>query len=509
MWVTASKKFLVSLRPIGIDYRRETTASNANKAVTNVLYYYLGKNREKLQIYIFRMRQELGEDGWDRKVSEMADEVVEEGIAEEPAIQQEVVPDEQLELFEFQKSVDKEHPGAAIAGAWKESHSMKFVTIDKLKDLVDDAEVTTSVKLDGELVCLYFRGEVAEVVTAKGTVRTSLPPTEEARTLLANYKEAAFMGELHVVNEKEIPQSYTKVSSALKNPDKGMDDSIRLSIFDIISIDGKTYENVDMQTKTKEIENIFGKGKFIRPATTVYGNMSEAEKLWDQLDERGWEGLVVYFGDTIYKTKPIMSFDMVVVAVVKSDKLVDRISAIVTSFIDKEGRFRLSGSIGGGMTDEERNEFKAWAERNKIMEDDEKIWVDPYKEPMIIEVEAVEVNVKKEPKLDFKDGKWVQIEDDWSGTLRFPQLERVRDDKEPKYPDARIEQLPISSSALPVEIRPGRYLKDIHGNVGRIQPFAPREGGLGFDIVVEWTPPLFGVVEASSIHPTEIVSVWD
>jgi len=528
-WVITAKRYLVTLRPIGINYRSETAAGSPSAAVGHVLYYYLGKSRERLQERLMRLHQELGEEGWTRKVSEMADEIVSEtpmegDVAEPPAI--DVPPpvevDEQLRLFEFQKDSNKNHPAATAADYWKKTNTMKFVDFDKLEEIMAEGEAAISVKLDGELVALSYANGKVETVTAKGTVRSGMPPTEEAAQLLsaAGIKEAIFMAEMYAVDENGRPQSYMKSSSILKNPDKAMDHLIRLSVFDVISIDGRSYEAASIQDKMKEIERIFGKGKSVHAAQTVTGTIEIARELWDQLQDKGWEGLVVHVGDKLYKTKPILSFDMVVVAVSKSQKVLDRVGAMLTALIDKEGLFRLTGEIGGGLNDEDRAELMNWAERNKVAEDDEHIWVDPFKEPLIVEVEAVEVNPKMVPKMQFKDKKWVKIEDDWGGTLRFPQFVRYREDKEPKHPDVRVEQLPLEQQAKIMtynllqayeRIGPGKHIKVITGQTGRVLDLVPRSGdsGMDFDVIVEWDSPLWGEVSVCEVHPTEVVEVWD
>lgn len=514
-WVIEASRFLVSLKPLGIDFKKETTAKSADAAVGHVLYYYLGKDRMRLQERLFRFRQEFGEDGWQKKVEEMASEIEGEWAAGEepkpPYIPEGVPPpepDDQLRLFEFQKTSDKTHPGAQIADQWKKTHIMKFVGIDKLREIVGDEEVTISAKLDGELVCLYYKDGQLTTVTPKGTVRVSMPATDEAAQILKQFREAAFLAEMYAVDEKGRPMSYVKSATILKSPDDGKDGQIRLSVFDIVAINGQLYDAETVEDNAKEIEDIFSKGKYVHAAPTVVGNFETIDTVWSELEEKGWEGLVVYLGDTIYKTKPILSFDMVIVAVSKSDKILDRVSAILTSFIDKEGNFRLSGEIGGGLNEADRAELMNWAERNKVMEDEDHIWVDPFKEPLIVQVEAVEVNHKKMPKMKFEDGAWIKIEDDWAGTLRFPQFVQYRDDKDPKHPDVRVEQLPVQSS-LQQTLRVGASIKVVTGQTGKIIELVPRDNDSNFDIIVQWTPPLFGALNITEVHSSEIVSVWN
>jgi ATP-dependent DNA ligase len=428
-------------------------------------------------------------------------------------------------LEAFIKDSNQDHPAARIAGAWKAEHKMKFVNIDKMPEIIGDDKGTISAKLDGELIALIWDGQKAITITPKGTIRSGLPATEETTGLLKNFKTAVFMGEFYATDESGKPQSYMKAASILRDPNSKKDHLIRISIFDVIALDGKDVSDLPIAEKMSKIAEIFNQGgKHIHAAPSTQGGMTDIKKQWDVLEERGWEGLVVHLGSIIYKIKPILSYDMVVVAIEKSPRFVDRIGAALCAFIDKEGAFRLDGSVGGGFTDEEKVWILDWANKNKVREDEDRIWVDPFKEPLIVEVEAMEVNIKDQPKMDFKDRKWVQIEEDISGVLRFPHVKRIRDDKDPTHRDVAVEQLPLEQKSsvmtfdmlrmydpqqAPHVLVPGKHVKTITGQTGCIMELVPKSGDsrLDFDVIVQWDAPLWGEIPVSEIHPTEIVEV--
>ena len=168
------------------------------------------------------------------------------------------------------------------------------------------------------------------------------------------------------------------------------------------------------------------------------------------------------------------------------------------------------------MSDPERAEFFKWAERNKVAEDEDRIWVDPFKEPMIVEVTSYEVNLKEKPAMKFADGKWVQVEQRMSGVLRFPQLVRLREDKEPKYPDVRPEQLGITSSYDEIlsQVRTGSYIETIHGDVGRVEGIMDCEelleefGSLDRELIVRWDRPIGDGVRLSTLSPSMVKKIW-
>lgn len=420
----------------------------------------------------------------------------------------------ELALKAFIKDTNEGHPGAEAAGTWKREHKMKFITIDKVEDIVGDDDIVISIKFDGELVAVTYSGEYVETVTPRGTIRTGLPATNEAAELLnkSKHKSATFVGELYATDEKGVPQSYMKSASILKDPSARKDHMIKLAIFDIIELDGQPGLDISMQDKVQVIQRIFGDGQTVHPALFAHGSTEAISKLWDQLEEQGWEGLVLHVGTQLYKVKPILSYDMAVVAVEKSPRYVDRIGAVLCAFIDKDGRWRLNGMVGGGFSDAEKVALLDWAKKHQISEDEDRIWVDPFAEPLVVEVEAAEVNIKDRPKMEFKDHKWVQIEEDWSGVLRFPHFLRFRDDKEPTHDDVPLEQLPVDKEAsIMPRLFPGCWIRTVTGHVGQIQQLVDDEDTdslVDFNLVVEWRQPLFGKIKSSMVHPTEVMQVW-
>jgi hypothetical protein len=499
-------KFLVDLRPIGIDHRDFTTAKDKRAAVYNSIIRNRGTDFE-IGLFIWKQKEYWGKDGWEQQIDKMADEVEEPAPKPQKSPKPEE-PDNQLSLFEFERRIDKRHPATDIAHSWKLYHKMAFMDFDSLIELIGDKEATFSIKYDGELCAIYYDGSNVELVTIRGTIRTNMPATKEATQLLSGHQRGVFLGELYAVDETGKPLSYMKSASILKDPKGGGDQLLRLSVFDLYSLDGVEYESLGIDEKMKKVDEIFKQGQYVHPALTVRGHVEQAEELWSQIETKGWEGIVVHFGADLYKIKPIQSYDMVVIGINKS-KFVDQISAVLCAFMDKEGRFRLSGAIGGGFSDEERIRLKEWAERNKVMEDNDKIWVDPFKEPLVVEIEAIETNEKNRPTFEFAGKKWVKVENMLSGTLRFPQFVRKRDDKDPTPDDVPVEQITQTTStrASVHALVPGKLIRTVTGAMGRIVAIANRSHGDDFDVVIDWTNT-GNEMEVSVMHPSEIAEVF-
>lgn len=509
------RRFLFDLRPLGISFRGETVAKTACKAVFNGLFRALGSSERVMRAYLNFVERE-GESGWDDLVKQMAVEVIDAPMAPRPPEPVAPVqpPDQQLEFQAFQKRSDQQHPAAAIAQAWRDSHRMKFLPIDRLGRAFEQVpEGVISVKMDGENVAIDFdasRTPKVEVVTSKGTIRSALPATEEAAKALTTQgiKKAVFMGELYAIDERGLPQSYMKAASILKDPAKGQDQLIQLAVFDVIKVDGKDWSEEDPWKRIEYIREVFGKHPLVHPVHAVKGGVVEAREIWEEIEEKGWEGIVIQTGTSLFKIKPLKSFDLVVLAIEKSPKFIDRIGAVLAAFIDTEGRFRLTGGIGGGFSEVDRGALYQWAQRNKVSEDEERIWVDPYREPLIIEVVMTEVNVKRMPSLRFKDHKWVTVEDAMSGTFRFPRYVRTRDDKKPVERDVSPEQIGVEAfRKIMAGMEKGRWIKTATGAIGKILGFVEDHGYPGWALMVEWHPPLFGSINVLGTDPTEVVEV--
>ena len=482
-------------------------------------------SREEAVNYIGRLKGELGDFGYEALVERFAEEDATPPPAPEPPAEQPAKPEpspqmelplfltesavkeEALRLLGFTKTVDKTHPAAAASAAWKAAHKMDFMLFDQLKERLGEMAVPFSAKYDGELVCLWFDGQEAVVVTHKGTVRSDLPATDEATEYLKrHYKRAVLMGEFYAVDEKGRPISYMRAAHTLRDPRAGDDDQIRIAVFDIVELDGKSYEDIPIAQKMAIVNQIFKGAQHIQPVFNQLGTIRNIEAFWNELDERGLEGVVVHMPDkTIIKSKPVMSFDLVIVAVSKSPALPGRIGAILTSFIDKEGRFRLNGHVGTGLTDEQRVELLEWAKSIAVREDEDHIWVDPARSH-VIEVEAVEVKPQEQPTYVFKGGHYVEVENQMSGTLRFPVVKQFRTDKDPKYPDVRVEQLPFKTSSS--QLRQGMHIKTITGHTGKVIRLVERSGdsGLDYDVAVDWDVPVWGI-KVSEVHPDDIVEI--
>jgi ATP-dependent DNA ligase len=412
--------------------------------------------------------------------------------------------------FGFTKTVETNHPGADVARSWKTANRMRFMTFDQLKEQVSDQTLPFSAKMDGELVCIWHKQGKTELVTAKGTVRTSFPPTDELQKHWETKTEIVAMGELYAVDEQNIPQPSMQSASVFKDPDAGQDQLIRLAIFDLVEMDGSKLQDKSILERMEIVRLITTGLQSVHPAYTSRGTIQDMQGVWDNLEKRGLEGLVVHMPDgTLLKSKPVLDLDLVIVAVTKSPSLPGRIGAVLTALIDKTGRYRLNGMVGAGLSDDERVSFLSWARERAVREDEDKIWIDPTKSP-VVTVECAGVRPQEQPALEFKNGVYVEVEGAMSGILRSPTFQQFRPDKNPTYEDARVEQLPFKVSSLHDRIEVGKWVRTITGHTGKVTAITPSIGDSGsdWDASIAWDPPLWGI-QASEVHPDDVTAIAD
>jgi len=298
------------------------------------------------------------------------------------------------------------------------------------------------VKYDGQRAITYTRG---------GMIRYDMPLTKEMEEMFAHNGISEFtgIGEMFVVKEDGMPLSYLKAQSILRLPKNLEEESrMKMMMFDVYSINNNVIINNPLSERIQKIHTIFSKdGKYVIPAHyEENAGMAEIDNLWKKVlapEEYGYEGLVVHINDKIIKVKPILSFDMVIVAINRSRTDPGMISAVVASFMDKAGHFRFHGKIGSGFSDHDRQLLFRWAEQNKVFEDDTgQIWVNPFKHPLIAEIQGEEVSIKDGPAYKFENNNWIRIEDKLTGVVRYPVIIQFRPDKRTTPSDLRLAQIP-------------------------------------------------------------------
>jgi len=344
--------------------------------------------------------------------------------------------------------IDKNHPLLPVLHIYKKEWPIDAVDYKDAPKYLKGKEYLITAKIDGELsLCYYSRKkDQCYLLSKNGRVRTDLPVTNELKTLLDSKKinELVAIGELYVLEEPGRIMSYPKAISILRAPKNPEDENkIHLMIFDVISIDGKDYLKEPIFNRINLTQKLF-KGTRISPVTIF--QTKDFDKAWKKvLSEKDmWEGLVIVFEDgSRIKAKPVLTTDLAVVGVELSKKDPTRMGALQLAYMNKEGMFVFDSKVGSGFTDQERSEWLEWAEEHEVFRKGRMIYVDPFEDPKVVEVEAREIHVEEGPgmKFDKKNKKWIHVDDYPVGTLRQPTFKRVREDKQLTPEDLRITQV--------------------------------------------------------------------
>jgi len=344
--------------------------------------------------------------------------------------------------------IDKDHPLLPVLHTYKKEWPIDTVDYKDAPKYLKGKNYLITGKIDGELtLCHYSRKkDQCYLLSKNGRVRTDLPVTNELKTLLDGKRinELVAVGELYVLEKPGTVMSYPKAISILRAP-KDLEDEnkIHLMIFDIISIDGKNYLEKPIFSRINLIQRLF-KGARISPVTVF--QTRDFEKAWRTVlsEKNMWEGLVIVFEDgTRIKVKPVLTVDLAVVGVELSKRDPTKMGALQLAYMNGEGLFVFDSKVGSGFTDQEREEWLEWAEEHEIFRKGRMIYVDPFEDPKVVEVEAREIHIEEGPgmKFDKRNKEWIYVDDYPIGTLRQPVFKRIREDKRLTPEDLRITQV--------------------------------------------------------------------
>jgi hypothetical protein len=359
--------------------------------------------------------------------------------------------------------IDKSNRLLKVLHDYKKDWPIDSVDYKDAPKYLKGKEYLITGKIDGEMSLVYYsrKQDLCYLLSKNGRIRTDLPVTNELRTMLDGKKvnELIAVGELYVQEKPGKVTSYPKAISILRAPKDPEDENkIHLMIFDIISIDGKDYLKEPIFDRINLVQRMF-KGTKVHPITIF--QTEDFNKAWRTVlkEKDMWEGLVIVFEDgSRIKVKPTLTVDLAVVGVEVSKSDPSKMGALQLAYMNEEGLFIFDSKVGSGFTDKEREEWLEWAEEHEVSRKGRMIYVDPFEDPRIVEVEAREIHIEEGPgmKFDRKNKRWVYVDDYPVGTLRQPSFKRVREDKQLTSEDLRITQVLLpditkrSSKLIPI-----------------------------------------------------------
>ena len=337
---------------------------------------------------------------------------------------------------------------------YKKNIAGKFMLVEgsKLRSRVAGNDFCVTRKIDGHLQVLFYQEDEAVLLNSNGIDKTGkLRCLEVAVQCLKNagVKEAVVAAELYLPREGGRPRC-ADVTSALA--DSGKRDQLCLAPFDIVSLDGKSFEGVPYQETYKALSDIF-KVDAVYPVQMMHASsLDEMQALYDEWVEcDGAEGLVIHSDSNIVsKVKPRHSIDAALVGYTTGDLGVRDLMLAVRR---EDGLFQVFAVGSGSLSEADRASL---AERLQPMEvesqyvltDSRGIAYQMVRPEIVWEVSVIELvargnddKVRMNALVRFDGGQWLH-EGMTPGVSAFGlSFIRERSDKTPSETDIRISQL--------------------------------------------------------------------
>jgi len=315
----------------------------------------------------------------------------------------------------MEQYIDKENELSKLANQWKKDRKWENISIEELPD----KEYVVSLKIDGELTAFEYKNGDITYSSRHGKIRKNLPFDKELIESFRKYKKVIGFGELYAVDKNGSILPYTQSMSILRKPNEENINQIRFKIFDIYQINDKKIEMPYLK-RVSLIKKILNKKFAINAIKSSKNKISE---IFDKYVKSGkYEGLVIWDDQKTYKIKEFINLDAVVIFVEKSDKHPDRMGALGLALLDNN-KFYYIGNVGTGFTEDQRIKWLRYALKNKIKEDNGKIFISP---KIIVEVNAKTLNFGTNI---IYNKKYDVIGHSQFGSLREPKFIRIRKDK--------------------------------------------------------------------------------
>jgi hypothetical protein len=351
-----------------------------------------------------------------------------------------------------QLCIEKQTATRAMEYKKRVAGSYLAINGSQIKSYMPEGEYFVTRKIDGEMQVIFFNGEDIFTVNGYGNVKTGLACFEELKDRLKELKFSSCIlaGELHV-DEKDGRKRVYDLLKALGS--EGDKNTLNLSLFDILEIDGKQYEAPTYAEKHARLAEISGNCEKVKTVEmTVSATKDDLVSVFDKWQKENAEGVVVHGNfPRIYKIKPKHNFDVAVVGYSESDEK-GKIRSLLVALMTSENAFQVIGKAGTGYDDNQRMIFfdrlsKMHADSQYIETDSNNVAFHMVRPEIVIEISCTDILTELSGEsisnalIEYKDGAYV-IEALMNGiSLLFPVYERIRDDKTVNKSDVRWEQI--------------------------------------------------------------------
>ncbi|MCJ7631030.1 hypothetical protein MUP77_01320 [Candidatus Bathyarchaeota archaeon] len=316
-------------------------------------------------------------------------------------------------------------------------------SVDSIQNLPINRELICTVKFDGEFTAVaYNRGESIFSVSGETTLR------DEAYPWLREVKER--LDEIPAINSAVIlGETYAKEGDRmLRLPDvvhliKAEPEKIRLAVFDIVSVNGKTANNSYLW-RLQELDDWFKGCSLIHIPPYIlpkcYADIEDFWKTW--VENLGYEGIFARDShQDLWKLKPFIDLDAVIIGLnIRPRWEWGEVTSIKIALLDKDGTFIEVGDVASGIdVDLRKTLFTLMQFKQATIQVGQEEWVQITPD-IVVQVQAMETFNAQKPRYRLNGGKLEQIGFADARSLRHPRLIRFRADKKAVYEDVGYQR---------------------------------------------------------------------
>lgn len=367
-------------------------------------------------------------------------------------------------------------------------------TLDSLDLLKLNSETVVMAKLDGEFTLLSYTREGETYTLNKwGHRRQDFPALNQFIEAMnkTEVTHAELLCELYA-EENGKPTNLPTFIRYIKAKNRDLD-KIHIGIWDLIKIDGYTPQQ-SYAWKLEEVE------KWLKGCTLINvvpyikpHSIEEVKAFWRTVvEEKGYEGLVIRNGNEIYKIKPCLEVDAVIIGINKKSgygkdlEVMQRkeVRSIKLALMQPDGTFIELSDCASGINEELGKALFKLTEY-KTGEDDKTIYVKPI---VVCTIQYTDTFIKERPVFKYEEGHPIKIVDlKPFVALRHPRLLRFRPDKTVNPQDLRTDQIPQG--------KPLQYTL-YQGDCRQVLPLIRSET---IDLIIT-SPPYYKLYEYSGIE---------
>ena len=325
------------------------------------------------------------------------------------------------------------------------------ITQDDIGSKITGDKVFVSVKIDGEFNLLHFDGKQSFLVNGSGAIKDTLPFLDSVTKLLksSNINSLTVAAELHIKEDDSRCRVFEVMSAIAKEQD-----SLVLSPFDILDIDGENYTANDYKETITKIDDLFASNEKVNSVILDVVSSKEVEEIYNKrVLEKGAEGLVIRIDGMpiIYKLKPIHALDAAVIGFTEGEK--NKVRELLLGLLDEDNHYIQIGRVGTGLNEELKSELfetlsKNLIDSSYIEADKRRVAFAMVKPTLVVEVAINELltenskGIIKNQLLSYGEENGYSFIASVNGTsLLHPVFKRLRDDKGINGHDIRYKQV--------------------------------------------------------------------